>query len=81
MSAGGSMPFRVDATKSLSPGEREWMTWQMLEPGHSQICDGDEVGCCAEPARGAFGLLGGLRQVPIKPRSRAVAAAPRPRPG
>ena len=33
------------------------MSGQMLELGHSQIGDGDEVGGGTEAARSAFGLL------------------------
>lgn len=33
------------------------MSGQMLELGHAQVGDGDEVRCCAEPASGALGLL------------------------
>ncbi len=33
------------------------MSWQVLELGHSQVGDGDEVGCGSEAASGALGLL------------------------
>ena len=49
--------FVWNATISFSPDKRERMSRQMLELGHSQIGDGNEVGRGAEAARGAFGLL------------------------
>ncbi len=56
----GSMPFRVERdslTWAAAPHGRERMSRQVLELGHAQVGDGDEVLARPEAARGALGLL------------------------
>jgi hypothetical protein len=49
--------FVWNAAVSFRSRARKWMSRQMLELGHSQVSDGDEVGCRSEAPRCTFGLL------------------------